>query len=835
MADSDDAREASAHQRREDEWLWGWDDTPAIVSVWADRGGRALVWRRLPDGTLVRESARFHPWLLLPALDDLTHLGERLVPALSLDAQRPGFVAYAELEGPGHLRWRVSAADGGMLEAAVLRGASTRLGRRVSRLAELGDDEALWLPPEEQYLVATGRTSFRGLAFDDLHRLQFDLETTGLDPRRDAIFLVAVRDNRGLECVLDASEEGVTKNAEGAEWKADEGEKRRGKGAVTAAGEAELIRRLAALIRERDPDVIENHNLHGFDLPFLVKRAEILGVRLVLGRIGSPAIARRGAARRYGPPRGGVGEEGAGEEAAGRYTVPGRELIDTLDAVRRYDFAARALPSHGLKAVARHFGLASPDREYVEGAEVYATWRRDPARVRRYALDDVREVDGLARLISGAAFALARMAPRRYERLADAGPATGILDPLLVRAYLRSGAALPARSEGDGTSHTGAALYLFAAGVARRVVKADVASLYPSLMRQYHISPRTDRLGALLALVDRLVEQRLAAKARARQALPDSPARHTDEALSAAMKILVNSAYGYLGATSLTRFADVHAANEVTRRGRELLGMLCRELAARGATLLEADTDGVYVAVPQDWDEARERRMVAEVAALLPPLVRLEFEGRYAAMLSHEPKNYALLEYDGTLHLRGVAFRSVRFEPFGEAFLRRAVRCLLEGDVPGVRTAYVETTAAIRARALPAADFATRVRLTKTPQVYLKARANRRELPYEALLASGRTSWKVGERLGVYRATGGRAALLPDDGAAEMAAPRDYDVEYYLRLLRDTFAARLERAFTRDDFAVVFGSPEQPSLFAPPIETIQPVLAPVMDVAAMEQ
>jgi len=54
------------------------------------------------------------------------------------------------------------------------------------------------------------------------------------------------------------------------------------------------------------------------------------------------------------------------------------------------------------------------------------------------------------------------------------------------------------------------------------------------------------------------------------------------------MKILVNSAYGYLGAVGLTRLADVDAAHEVTRRGREVLGLLCRELAARGATLLEA-------------------------------------------------------------------------------------------------------------------------------------------------------------------------------------------------------------------------------------------------------
>src|SRR5688500_11895669 len=154
-------------------------------------------------------------------------------------------------------------------------------------------------------------------------------------------------------------------------------------------------------------------------------------------------------------------------------------------------------------------------------------------------------------MLGGAAFALARMAPRRYERLSDAGPATGVLDPLLLRAYLRAGAALPAREPGDGTPHSGAALRLFATGVARRVVKADVASLYPSLMRAYGIGPARDRLGVLLALVDRLLDQRLAAKAAGRRAPANSPARHTHEALSAAMKIVINSAYGYLGAASL--------------------------------------------------------------------------------------------------------------------------------------------------------------------------------------------------------------------------------------------------------------------------------------------
>jgi DNA polymerase elongation subunit (family B) len=485
--------------------------------------------------------------------------------------------------------------------------------------------------------------------------------------------------------------------------------------------------------------------------------------------------------------------------------------------------------------VARHLGIAAPDREYIRGDLIYATYRADPERVRRYATDDVEEVAAVSRMLGGAAYALAQMAPRRYERLADAGAATGVIDPILVRAYLRAGQALPAHEPSDGTPHSGAALHLFATGVAHRIVKADVASLYPSLMRSYRIGPVRDRLGVLLALVDGLVERRLDAKARARAATPGSAERHSLEALSAAFKIVVNSAYGYLATGgNLTRFADVHAANEVTRRGREVLALLCRELAARGVALLEADTDGVYFAVPEPWSEADERRVVSEVGALLPPLVQLELDGRYAAMLSHEPKNYALLGYDGSLLVRGVAFRSSRSEPYGERFLRLALTRLLVGDVAGVRDAYLAAIGALRVRALPTHDVSSRVRLTKSPDEYLETRAKRRELPYEAMLAAGRTGWSEGERVRVYRRQNGEGGLVAaTDDDTPLPDRRDYDVDYYVRLLRTTYAERLSRAFTPEDFATVFADADQYSLFAPSLHGIRPVLT-VLDESTPE-
>jgi len=777
--------------RREDEWVWGWDSTPGIVSVWAEIDGRATLWRRIPGmGQLVREEQRFRPWLVLDRLEDLHHLGDRLGP----EGCEEALITYRELDGPGSLRYLVSAGDGRKLISAVLEGATRRLGQRVSHLRDLGKESVLALAPEEQYLVATGQTYFRDLSFDDLRRMQFDLETTGLNPDRDRIFMIAVRYPSGETDTLEAPCDGN-------------------------AGEAALIRELVSKVTARDPDVIENHNLHGFDLPFLARRAQILGVPLALGRIGPPGLRVRAARR-------GRMEDSEGRRI--RYVAPGRELIDTMDAVLRYDFATRELPNHGLKAVAKHLGIAGPDRELIRGDQVYVVYRRDPERVRRYATADVNEVAGVARMLGGAAFALAQIAPRRYERLADAGAATGVIDPLLVRAYLRAGTALPPHQAGDGTPHSGAALHLFAAGVAQRVVKADVASLYPSLMRAYRIGPSRDRLGGLLALVDRLVDLRLAAKARAREAAPESAERYGQEAMSAAMKLVVNSAYGYLAAGGLTRFADVHAANEVTRRGRQTLELMCRELAGRGVTLLEADTDGVYFAVPEGWTETDERRVVAEVARLLPPRVQLEFEGRYAAMLSHEPKNYALLRYDASIVLHGVAFRSSRAEPFGEAFLRKAITHLLAGDVGGVREAYLSALDRLRRREVMTRDVSSRVRLTKTPAEYFAVRQSRRELPYEAMLASGRTSWSVGDRVRVYRKRNGGCGLLEEseDGPAGTANAdeRDYDIDHYARQLRQTFASRLACAFSPADYETVFADPDQMSLFMPAIGTIRTVL-----------
>ena len=404
--------------------------------------------------------------------------------------------------------------------------------------------------------------------------------------------------------------------------------------------------------------------------------------------------------------------------------------------------------------------------------------------------------------------------------------AMGVLEPILVRAYLRARTALPCSTMQPGATgmHEGGAVHLYAEGVAAHVVKADVASLYPSLMRTFQIGPASDHLGVLLSILGRLTDLRLAHKEAARVASANSIEANHHNATQAAMKILINSAYGYMGAGSMALFADSRAADEVTRRGRGILDQVVSALREQGMALIEADTDGVYFAVPAEWSEEREQGLVNEIGVLLPAGIRLEYEGRYRAMFSHEVKNYALLTYSDLLVVHGVALRSSRAEPFGERFLRQALTLLMNDDIPGLRQCYLDMVDMLRRRELPASDLAARVRLSKTSEAYQITRVGHPEPPYEALLAAGRTRWYPGERVRFYRVRGGKYVWLPEETEEvplhnswqageqpakqplyeDVANRRDYDVEHYVQALVNSYASRLRKAFTPEDFAQLF-------------------------------
>jgi DNA polymerase elongation subunit (family B) len=474
--------------------------------------------------------------------------------------------------------------------------------------------------------------------------------------------------------------------------------------------------------------------------------------------------------------------------------------VDTLHAVRRYSAFVRDLRSHGLKQVAIHFGFAREGREYVPGPETWATYQADPERLRRYALDDVREVDDLSRLLLASSFALATMVPKPYERVATAGTGQGLIEPLLVRAYVMCGHSLPRATPVSGT-YPGGQTELFRTGIVHRIVKADVASLYPSIMLSYGIGPRNDPLGAFLTLLRELTTLRLDHKAAARRLPPADPARAHHDAVQGAMKVLINSFYGSLG-TSFALFGDLEAAARVTAEGRNILGLMLNELEKRGVVLVEADTDGVLFSVPEGWAYEDELRLVEGVAAALPVGIQVEHDGRYERMYSHAAKNYVLRGYDGRIRAVGVAFRSSRSEPYGEQFLADAMPYILAEDPEGLRALYVDLVERLRSHSVPVHALCVTMPLTKSPERYRSA--GRKEEAYEVLLAAGRKRWRSGERVRYYQAEGGRKKLVEEYAG-------DYDPEPYVKKLRTTYAKRLANALGDEGLRTVFADPQEVS------------------------
>jgi DNA polymerase elongation subunit (family B) len=765
--------------------LFGRDDTAGIVSIAADRRGRARVWRRV-DGRVVMEEDTYPNWFFLARRDLLSDLPVIDLPPSILEgkpAVPPGGIGLVALRGANAFQYLVLTDHVEQVERHVLD--VIHRGNDDGTILEPPSDLMYVRPVVEQYLTITGRTYFKGMTYADVRRLQFDFETTGLGIGQDRIFMVSIKDSDGFAALLDTER----------------------------MDEAELIRELVRIIRERDPDVIENHNIFDFDIRFLIRRAEALDVRLPLGRDGSTFWESRDSVK-----------IGARSDSFRRFSLTGREIIDTLQATRRFSAIQRDLRSSGLKEAARYFGFAADDREYVKGAEIWRVFQEDPERIRRYCMDDVEEVDGLSRLLLASPFALASMVPKPFERIATAGTGQGLIEPLLVRAYVSQGQSLPL-GQGVG-SYSGGRTAVFTTGIVENVVKADVASLYPSIMLAERIGPASDELGAFLTILEELTRLRLQHKSAARRRRGQTEnERAYHDALQSAMKVLINSFYGSLGA-NFALFCDKNAAERVTTRGREILQLLLDELERRGAILVEADTDGVLFSLPpradgQPWTYEEELALIEDVARAMPTGIHLEHDGRYRAMYSYLEKNYALLDYESEpqagfrqrepIRLVGVAFRSSKAEPFIERFLAEVLTLVLSGDFPAVRALYRATCADLRGRRIPAADVSVTMPLTKTPQTY--SQATRKEEAYEVYLASGHTIWKPGQRISYYQAKGGKKLLA--DGAT------DYDADFYINRLRSTCRQRLERAFAPPDLDVLFG--ETDGLFDPPLDEIRPL------------
>ncbi len=516
--------------------------------------------------------------------------------------------------------------------------------------------------------------------------------------------------------------------------------------------------------------MIEGHDLFRFDLPYLVARARKAKVKLDWGRSGGFLRSR--------PSRLQIAEKTIDYP---KFSIDGRHFVDTFLLAQFYDVGMRSLSGFERIDVAQHFGLTDETQiSSLGGRELQRAYLEDADRFRQRALCAVRETRAVADLLSPSYFIQAQIFPYNYQDVIVRGNATRI-NALFLREYYRQRHSIPEMPMVRGFE--GGYTAIFFTGVARNVWHCDIASLYPSVMLQFDCFPVTDQLQIFRHLLTDLRTFRLEAKASMRSAA-DRKQQQYFQALQNTFKILINSFYGYLGFAQ-GNFADFDAAARVTQIGRELLQKMIDWLNARGAQVIEVDTDGIYFVPPPNGnaDELRDA-----LGKELPPGIEVEFDEQFEAMFSYKAKNYALLTRDGEVIIKGGALKSRGLEKFQRVFLEEMIKLLMEGKPEGISDLRTDFERKIREREMPIAWLMKTDTLQDSLEKYrqkIAGSARNRAAAYELALASGR-DYKPGEQISYYiTGTTKKVAAYENAKLASAFDPqnRDENIDYYVAKL----------------------------------------------------
>ncbi|MDZ4698879.1 MAG: DNA polymerase domain-containing protein [Rhodothermales bacterium] len=770
--------------------LYGADSTPRLVAVHPigldqSTPARVVLYTRTADGQRIEtDEAPLYPFFFVSDIELLAGF-----PQARYRSQ--------PLAGPNPYRHLVVFQSWAAYRDAL------RHAERMAAQAGVAHPLYLVPNPSQQYLIQTGRTLFKAMGFDDLHRLQLDIEVYSSHgfPQatrpEDEIILIALSDNRGWRHMVDRR----------------------------TLTEQEMLLAMVALIQERDPDVIEGHNIFAFDFAYIMQRCVLHRVPLAIGRDGRPPRVFPSSIR--------FAERAIDFPAL---EIAGRHVVDTYFLVMAFDVIKRDLPGYGLKAAAKYFGFAGPDRTYIAGDDISRVWREQPDLLVEYAFDDVTETERLARHLSGSTFYLSQMVPMPYGQVARTGPAAKI-EALFVREYIRQKHALPRAMQ--GTQTMGGYTDVFLTGIAGPIVYADVESLYPSIMLNYDVRPRQDSLRVFPELLRRLTGLRLEAKRGVKSAATEE-ARSELDARQNSYKILINSFYGNLG-FSLAAFNDFDEADRVARIGQQLLRRIIAAIGAAGGKVIEVDTDGVLFVPPADVQgEAAERALVDTLSAAMPEGIRIGYDGRYQKMLSYKKKNYALLTYDGRLKFKGSSLVSRSSERFGRRFVREAIQLLLNEDLAALHVLYLATRERILAHEWEDVDsFSKTETLKETVDRYVadvRAGKRTRAAAYELAIRRAEETgqpMRKGDRISFYIAgIGSQITSFSEARLASQWNPEapDENTAYYLKRL-DEFARKFEPFFSDHDFRLIFSPEDLFGFDASPIRIVSTETPP----AAFEQ
>ena len=622
--------------------------------------------------------------------------------------------------------------------------------------------------PDEQFMIQTGKRLFKGFEdYDELHRLQFDLETQGLDPMGNPIFQIGIRDNKGYERIIE-----VTGNTP----------------QELRDSERVAIVEFFKVVNDLQPDIIAGYNSANFDWPFLYKRSDRLSIdisKFVKGLDGQTPIKNSDWNLKMGQDT----------ERYSQTLLWGYSVLDISHSVRRAQAINSNIKGWSLKYITKFSKAQKPNRVYVKGELIYETWKDNDSIyyfneengdwfkyiqgnetqdelistgeydevkgsyiVERYLLDDLWETEKVDAIYNQAPFLLAKSIPTSYMRSSTMGTA-GQWSLLLAAWSFEHGLAIPDYEQ--KREFTGGLSRLLETGFAEDVSKMDYAALYPKTTLTYGIFPETDISGVFKGLLTYIVDNRDKYKFLVEEYKGKidelSKLEPTDENIALIekysklasdydkkqlpLKILANSFYGAYGAPYIFPWGDTMCAEKITCMSRQHLRLMVKVFTEKwGFRALVMDTDGVNFAIPKNVDDIKYTALGnhwkttkykdVELSGLdaclayfnenyMEGWMGLDVDDVCKATINFKRKNYANLI--GTkVKLVGNTIKSKAMPTYIEDFLDKGIKLLLDGKGYEFINYYYEYIEDIYNYRIPLVKIASKAKVKQTIPQYLE-------------------------------------------------------------------------------------------------------------------
>lgn len=467
--------------------------------------------------------------------------------------------------------------------------------------------------------------------------------------------------------------------------------------------ETALLERFFEIIQEYDPDVVTGYNSNDFDVPYITDRVKILNeegsrIRSTVGRDGRSMGYRKLGTRTM-------------------VSMPGRIVVDVLPLIRQQF----SLKRYTLRMVSKE--LLDREKLDVAPADMEEYWNDTGDKIRKF-VDYARRDSELAlelllklKLIDQH-IALAKVSGTLLQDVISGGQ-TNMVEQLLLSEFGKHDRVMSTKPD-DETSLSrrkqnenlkGGAVLEPLKGLHENVVVMDYKSLYPTIMMAHNLcyttvlegsgydpddvitSPSGGHFvkpelfkGIVPAVLEHLLDRRTATKRLMKEASSEDEYRVLD-ATQLALKILLNSFYGYSG-YARARLYSLQMANSVTSIGRANISrtedIVCNRIGTviirdNAAYLQEeidhirdtdlfvklsvvyGDTDSVFVHCSSENDKEFTpkqfslddsalvgKKVAGIVTASLPDPMELEFEATAKRVLLVAKKRYAQWLFEPT-------------------------------------------------------------------------------------------------------------------------------------------------------------------------------------------